>query len=110
MSNSTTKRRSAHRHTALEKCQAVLSVWSERRTTTQVCRDMKVSWTVLNSWQDLALEGMLRALEPKKQTGPDKADVLSARLRKRLEKKARLAGPVRLRSPAADPPEADSAS
>jgi transposase-like protein len=51
-------------HTAEEKCRAVLSIWTERCTTGEVCRELGVDWGVLAQWQDRAMEGMLMALQP----------------------------------------------
>lgn len=68
---------------AQQKATAVLSIWTERRTATEVCRDMGVSWALLNQWQNQAMEGMISGLEPKK----NQRDVaLNARLRKLIEK------------------------
>ncbi len=43
--------------TAQEKCQAVLSIWTERRKPGEVCREMGVAWGILKQWQDRAMEG-----------------------------------------------------
>jgi transposase-like protein len=51
-------------HTAEEKCRAVLSIWTERCKTGEVCRELGVDWGVLAQWQDRAMEGMLMALQP----------------------------------------------
>ena len=66
-----------------QKITAVLSVWTERRTTAQLCREMSISSNLLNQWQNQAMEGMISGLEPKK----NQRDVaLNARLRKLIEK------------------------
>ena len=49
-----------------EKITAVLSIWTERKTMTQMCREMSVSNALLNRWQDQAMEAMLNALSPKR--------------------------------------------
>jgi len=67
-----------------EKVMAVLSIWTECRTPTQVCREMSVGWTHVDKWQNLAMEGMLRALSP--GTAEHKA-TMSARLVRLVEKK-----------------------
>jgi transposase-like protein len=72
--------------TAQQKVEAVLSVWSERRSPSEVCRAMGVAWTILNQWQERALEGMLQALESR--VNLDKGPALSTRLRQMLQKKA----------------------
>jgi hypothetical protein len=51
---------------AAEKCRAVLSVWTEKRKPGAVCRELGVKWTILMHWQNRALEGMLQALEPRR--------------------------------------------
>jgi hypothetical protein len=45
---------------------------------------MNLTWSLLDRWQNQAMEGMLAALEPKKK---EKAPVLNSRLEKLLEKK-----------------------
>src|SRR4051812_45312675 len=69
---------------AMERCQAVLSVWTERRKPTEVCREMKVPYALLSHWQDRALEGMLQALEPR--VNLEKGAALPPRLLRILEK------------------------
>ena len=71
-----------------QKITAVLSIWSERRTSAQVCQELSISPTLLGQWQNLAIEGMLKALDPKKK---DPVPPLNRRLSKLIEKK--LASP-----------------
>jgi transposase-like protein len=66
----------------------VLSIWTERRTTAQMCQEMDISPTLLGQWQNLAIEGMFKALDPKKK---DPLPPLNHRLSRLIEKK--LAGP-----------------
>jgi len=73
-------------HTAAEKCQAVLTLWTERRKPGEICREMGVAWGVLQQWQDRAMEGMLLALEPRVQV--ERGVALSPRLAVLLEKKS----------------------
>jgi len=73
-----------------QKITAVLSIWTERRTTAQVCQEMEVSPTLLGQWQNLAMEGMFKALDPSKK---DPLPPLNHRLTRLIEKK--LAGPNR---------------
>ena len=47
-----------------EKITAVLSIWTERKTLSQMCREMSVSNALVNRWQDQAMEAMLKALSP----------------------------------------------
>ena len=74
-------------HTAQEKCQAVLTLWTERRKPGEICRELGVAWGVLQQWQDRAMEGMLVALQPRVQV--ERGVALSPRLAVLLEKKSR---------------------
>jgi hypothetical protein len=79
------KKRQTINHTAMEKCRAVLAVWTEKRKPADVCREMQVPWMVLSEWQNRAMEGMLQALEPRVRL--DKGPALSPRLQALLDKK-----------------------
>lgn len=70
---------------AMEKCRAVLSVWTERRKPAEVCRELSIPWMALSLWQKRAMEGMLQALEPRVKL--DQGPALSPRLQSLLEKK-----------------------
>ena len=72
---------------AEEKCQAVLTLWTERRKPGEICRELGVAWGVLQQWQDRAMEGMLVALQPRVQV--ERGVALSPRLAVLLEKKSR---------------------
>ena len=48
--------------TAAQKAEAVLKVWAERSSPSRICREMNITWTILNHWQDRALAGMQEAL------------------------------------------------
>jgi len=67
-----------------QKITAVLSIWSERRTTAQLCQEMDISPALLGQWQNLAIEGMLRALDPKQK---DPLPPINQRLSRLIEKK-----------------------
>jgi len=58
---------------AKEKAQAVLSLWSGRRVASRICRDLRISWGLLNSWERKAIRGMMKGLgsesEPGRPTG-----------------------------------------
>jgi transposase-like protein len=71
-----------------QKITAVLSIWTERRTASQVCQELSISPTLLGQWQNLAIEGMLTALDPKQK---DPLPPINHRLSRLIEKK--LAGP-----------------
>ena len=85
----TTKNNGKIRHMttygAMEKCRAVLSIWTERRRPGEVCRELQVPWMVLAQWQKRAMEGMLQSLEPRVRL--EKGPALSPRLQSMLEKK-----------------------
>jgi transposase-like protein len=66
-----------------QKITAVLSVWTERRTISQMCREMAISPALLNQWQNQAMEGMLTALSPKKA---DQPAMLPSRLERLIER------------------------
>ena len=74
-------------HTVEEKCRAVLSVWTERRKIGEVCRELGVPWSLLNQWQERAMEGMLVALQPRVLV--DKGVALNSRLAVLLERKSK---------------------
>ena len=79
------KKRQTINHGAMEKCRAVLAVWTERRRPAEVCRELGIPWMVLSEWQKRAMEGMLQALEPR--VSLEKGQALSPRLQALLEKK-----------------------
>jgi transposase-like protein len=70
-----------------QKITAVLSIWSERPTSEQLCQEMDISPALLGQWQNLAIEGMLRVLDPKQK---DPLPPINQRLSRLIEKK--LAG------------------
>ena len=72
-----------------QKITAVLSIWSERRTSAQLCQELDISPALLGQWQHLAIEGMLRALDPKKK---DPLPPINQRLSRLIERK--LSGPT----------------
>jgi len=79
------------------KCEAVLSVWAERRRPLEVCRELGIPWQQLNVWQRSAMEAMMAALEPRTPRQQDRRPALGARLEDLLEKTERRANrPERL--------------
>ena len=86
-----TEERKGYSHTAEEKCRAVLSVWTERRKPAEVCRELGVAWTILNQWQERAMEGMLSALGPR-IPAMEKTVALNWRLAVLLERKSKRGG------------------
>ena len=79
------KKRQMLNYGAMEKCRAVLSIWTERRRPSEICRELSVPWMVIAQWQKRAMEGMLQALEPRVRL--EKGPALSPRLQAMLEKK-----------------------
>ena len=77
--------------TAEDKCRAVLSVWTERRSPGEVCRELGVGWTVFKQWQERAMEGMLLALQPRVPM-MEKTVALNSRLAVLLERKSKRGG------------------
>ena len=95
------------KYNALEQCRAVLLVWSERKSKKDICRELKVSGSLLSYWQEKAMEGLIAALTPREgREVAEKGPALSASVKRLLEKKvgeqegqqraqARMAGMVR---------------
>ncbi|MGA2018532.1 MAG: hypothetical protein ABSH26_16430 [Opitutaceae bacterium] len=81
-------------HTASEKAQAVLAIWTERAKTAQVMRTLGVPYMTLQQWQERAMEGMLQALEPRVNLAD--GAVLSPRIRALLERRQQQIGKERL--------------
>ena len=79
-----TAKRSRRSFEAHQKITAVLSIWTERRTISQICTEMSISAGLLDRWQNQAMEGMLTALSPKRA---EKPSALNARLTRLIEKK-----------------------
>ncbi len=73
------------KYCAMERAQAVLSIWTENRKPSEVCRELQIHYAMLNFWQNRAMEGMLQALEPR--VNLEKGPALSPRLQKFLDKR-----------------------
>lgn len=102
-------------HSAQQKCQAVLALWTGRRRPTEICREMNVPANLIMGWQERALEGMLRALEPRTRRTEDRGPILADRLQRMLERKAtllssRMARLNNIGRPPKGPPEKTSAT
>ena len=76
----TKQRRSFDPH---QKITAVLSVLTERRTTSQMCQELSISSSLLNQWQNQAMEAMVTALSPKR---PGQSETLNPRLSRLIDK------------------------
>src|SRR5580658_4145665 len=81
-------------HTASEKAQAVLAIWTERVKTKEVMKTMGVTYMMLEQWQERAMEGMLQAMEPRVNLAD--GAVLSPRIRALLDKRQQQVGKEKL--------------
>ena len=79
------KRGKGVEHTPEEKCRAVLAVWTEKRRSSELCREMGVRWLQFHSWEKQAIKGMLLALQP----SPERSVALNRHLTLLLEKRSR---------------------
>jgi hypothetical protein len=75
-------------YSAMEKCRAVLALWSERRKPGEICRELQIHANLLNQWQDRALRAILQALEPRITL--EKGEALSPRLQTLLDRRMRF--------------------
>lgn len=83
------KRRQPSRHyTAQEKARAVLAIWTEKMSQSDIAREMEITYMTLQSWQKRAMEAMLQALENHGRL-EDPAS-LSPRLRKLMDQQSTL--------------------
>ena len=71
---------------ATEKVQAVLSIWTERRKPSEVCKELSINWANLRHWENRALEGMMEALEPRTRKDEERGPALGTKLQRMLEK------------------------
>ena len=77
------------RYGAVEKCRAVLAVWTERKQASILCREMGMSASLFSQWQDRALSGMLEALEPRGTRTGVEGPALSELVKRLLDRKVR---------------------
>ncbi len=78
------RRRRTRTYSAKEKSQAVLSLWSGRRSAASLMKAMDVPWALLNHWEKRALTGMLSALDPSWQQNAQ-SSTLSPRVERLLQ-------------------------
>jgi transposase-like protein len=91
----TKEKKKEHRNfTPTEKSKAVLSVWSERRSPAEVCREMSITWMQFNQWQNQSMKGMFSALENKKDQV--KCPPISERLEKLMERRSGIPKPSKM--------------
>jgi len=64
------KRKTRRVVSARAKAQAILAVWSARRKTSQVCRELGVNWGTLSGWERKGLQGIYKAMGGEELTSP----------------------------------------
>lgn len=77
------------RYGAVEKCRAVLAVWTERKQASALCREMGMRHSLFSQWQDRALSGMLEALEPRGTKAGAEGPALPVLVKRLLDRKTR---------------------
>ena len=80
----TAKRRRTY--TAEQKCRVVLAMWTGKKKGTELCREVGITWQMLNRWQGAAMEGLVRGLRPRegeRKSGP----ALGRQVKQLLERK-----------------------
>jgi transposase-like protein len=82
------KRNPSPAHSAQDKAQAVLAVWTERCKPAEVCRQLGIRYLSLHQWQHRAMEGMLQALENRVNLKEGRA--LSPKLQALLARQSRV--------------------
>jgi hypothetical protein len=90
------KRNPTPPHSAQDKVQAVLAVWTERCKPAEACRQLNINWITFNQWQQRAMEGMLQALENRVNLSQGQA--LSPRLQALLQNRQRSVTATKLTS------------
>jgi len=88
------RRRATRIFSAKEKSQAVLALWSGRRTPSALSKELGVPWTAVNTWEKRALSGMLTALDPKWKQPVAGPQSLPPRVEKLMEQTLRPAAPT----------------
>ena len=73
---------------ASQRAQAVLSVWTERRRPTEVCRELGITTALLSDWQERAMHGMLLALQPRRCAPTERGPALTTKLERLLHRQA----------------------
>lgn len=82
-------RRKRRTYSAKEKSQAVLALWSGRRNTAAVMKELEVPCGVLNGWEKRAINGILTALDPMWKQPEEGALKLPSRLERLMEETLR---------------------
>ena len=90
------KRHPSPLHSARDKAQAVLAVWTERCKPAEVCRQLQINSMTFHQWQSRAMEGMLQALESRINLA--KGEALGPRLQALLSHRQKVLNPRKLSS------------
>ena len=81
-------------HSAKQKAQAVLALWSGRRSSSALTKELGVPWTAINTWEKRALSGMLTALDPTWKQATEEQPSLPRRVEKLIEQTLKPAATV----------------
>lgn len=80
------RKRRRRSFTAAQKCQAVLQLWSQSRSMSELARELQISYTTLDKWQTAAMAAMMKELAPKTPTPGSREQNLNPRLQKLLSR------------------------
>ena len=83
-------------HSAKQKAQAVLALWSGRRSSSALTKELGVPWAALNTWEKRALSGMLTALDPTRKQTTEEHPNLPRRVEKLIEQTLKPAATAEL--------------
>ena len=78
-------RRPSRTYSAKEKAQAVLALWSGRRSPSKLAQELAVPWAAINTWEKRALAGMLTALDPSWKQTVEEQPYLPRRVERLIE-------------------------
>lgn len=87
------KKQQSRMCSAKEKAQAVLALWSGRRTPSALTKELGLPWAVINGWEKRALSGMLTALDPRWKQAEEAQPSLPPRVEKLIEQTVKPAAP-----------------
>jgi len=74
--------------TGTEQCRSVLAMWTEKRSAEQVCRELGVTRKTLQQWEERAMDGMLRSLQPREGREEERGPALAPKVKRLLERRA----------------------
>jgi hypothetical protein len=87
------KKRQSRVCSAKEKAQAVLALWSGRRSPSALTKELGLPWAAINTWEKRALSGMLTALDPTWKQAEEDRPSLPRRVEKLIEQTVKPATP-----------------